>query len=199
MKITKEQLQKVIAKASDELVDSINQTAEKYQIDTKERLAAFIAQIAHESGEFVFNSENLNYSAESLVKVFGKYFTAASAQSFARKPEAIANRVYANRMGNGTEASGDGFKFRGRGYMQLTGKSNYEAFGDLLGVDFTETPDLVATAPYNVLSAGWFWDKNQLNALADKGDFTGITKRINGGTNGLEHRQAYYNKLKSAL
>ncbi len=199
MKITKEQLQKVISKASDELVNSINSTAEKCQIDTKERLTAFIAQMAHESGEFVFTTENLNYSAEALVSVFGKYFTPASAGAFARKPEAIANRVYANRMGNGNEASGEGFKFRGRGYIQLTGKSNYQAFSDFAGVDFVANPELVATAPYNVLSAGWFWKTNTLNDLADKGDFIGITKRINGGTNGLAHRQAYFDKLKSAL
>ena len=190
----------------DTVIAQIPELMTKYQINTPLRLAHFLAQAGHESGGFKAVKENLNYSVEGLTKIFPKYFpTADSAAAYARNPEKIANKVYANRMGNGDEASGDGFKFRGRGYIQLTGKLNYSAFDGAVPEDILKDPDLVATK-YPLLSAGWFWGKNNLNALADKGalpgDVTAITKRVNGGTIGLADRQKhfneYYNLLKTA-
>lgn len=173
----------------------------KYGIaDTRTRLAHFFAQVLHESGCMRFDMENLNYSAKGLLATFPKYFkTAADAEAFARQPEKIANRVYANRMGNGTEASGDGFRYRGRGLIQLTGKVNYVAFAKWLGDErVIDQPDLVATE-YAVQSAVFFWDRNALNALADKDDIVKVTKRINGGENGLAHRRELFNKANGLL
>lgn len=175
-----------------EVLAQIPETVETFKLNTPLRLAHFLAQCAHESGNWRFKVENLNYSAQSLQSVFRKYFpTEALAAQHARKPQQIANRVYANRMQNGNEASGDGWRFRGRGYIQLTGKQNYTAFDAVVKDSILENPELVADK-YPLLSAAWFWNANKLNALADKGatdaDVTAITKRVNGGTHGLEDR-----------
>jgi len=189
-----EQLAKILkmkpAKAG-EWIDAINETFEKFDISTPERQACFLGQCAHESGGFTALSENLNYSASSLCRVWPKRFpTLVDGQNCERNPQKIANRVYANRMGNGDEESGEGWAYRGRGLIQLTGKSNYEACGESLGVDLVSNPDLVATPEYAALSAGWFWDKNHLNKFADANDMEGLTKKINGGTHGIEDRVA---------
>jgi len=172
----------------------------KRDITTPLRQAMFLSQLAHESGNFQFTSENLNYSADALRRVFGKYFpTDAEAQKYARQPERIANRVYANRMGNGSETSGDGWKYRGRGLIQLTGKDNYAAFATQNKNNALQNPDLVAEPEMAVESAGWFWATNRLNQLADTGDVKAVTRRINGGFNGLADREAKYNKLMKIL
>jgi putative chitinase len=171
---------------------------------TPERAAHFFGQTAHETGGFKLFEENLNYSANGLKKIFKKYFNDLSALAYARKPEKIANKVYGNRMGNGTEASGDGYKFRGRGALQLTGRSNYEAFAEYLGKsEILLKPEMVANE-YAFESAMFFFEKNKLWSICDKGvnDATilKLTKKINGGINGLEHRavltKKYYNMLK---
>jgi putative chitinase len=172
---------------------------------TPERAAHFFAQTAHESGNFTAFSENLNYSAQGLQNIFGKYFPGTLEESYARNPEKIANRVYADRMGNGNEASGDGWKYRGRGALQLTGKSNYQAFADYLKKpEIMTSPDLVATT-YAFESAMFFFDKNKLWSICDKGvndaSILELTKRINGGTHGLDDRKAktikYYSYVKA--
>ncbi len=175
-------------------VEPLNVTAEYYEMFSNvKRVAAFLAQIAHESGGFNFVIENLNYSADGLRKIFGKYFpTQELANEYARKPEKIANRVYANRMKNGDEESGDGFKFRGRGLIQLTGRDNYTRFSEALGISLDETVSYLETPNGAVVSAGWFWDNNKLNSYCDKDDFIGLTKRINGGTIGLADRKHHY-------
>ena len=160
----------------------------KHEINTSNRMAMFFAQLDHES-KLSPISENLNYSKEGLLKIFPKYFNDSSATNYARKPEKIANRVYANRMGNSTEESGDGWKYRGRGYIQLTGKSNYEALAKDKGIDCVNSPDLLLEEVNALISALWFWSKNNLNSYADKKDVLGATKRINGGTHGLAERQ----------
>ena len=182
-------------------LESLNVVLPNKEINTSLRLCHFLAQIIHESGHFKYKSENLNYSAKALRSVFGKYFkTDAIANEYARKPEKIANRVYANRMGNGDEASGDGWKYRGRGLIQLTGKCNYDACGKAIGLDLLGNPDLLTeSAEASVLAACWFWNKNSLNQFADKDDITTITKRINGGTNGLEDRKSNLSKAKCEL
>jgi putative chitinase len=157
------------------------------------RAAAFVAQTAHESGGFNFVKENLNYSAKGLMGTFKKYFpTEALAKQYERQPEKIANRVYANRMGNGDETSGDGYKFCGRGLIQLTGRNNYTKFAQDLGISLDETVAYLETPEGAVSSAGWFWDNNNLNQWCDKDDFITLTKRINGGTIGLEDRKHHY-------
>jgi putative chitinase len=161
--------------------------------DNKRRIAGFLAQLAHESGGFNFVKENLNYSADGLRKTFAKYFpTDELAKAYARQPEKIANRVYANRMKNGDEASGDGFRFRGRGLIQLTGRDNYTRFAASLGISIDETIEYLETPSGAVASAGWFWDNNGLNQFCDKDDFITLTKRINGGTIGLADRKHHY-------
>lgn len=185
----------VDAVTADKWADAIQDTCDKFEINTPERQAGFIAQLAHESGMFKFVKENLNYSDKALLAVFPKYFNAENVQAYARQPEKIANRVYANRMGNGDEASGEGFKYCGRGLIQLTGKDNYKRFSDAVGVDFVSNPELVEQPEYACLSAGWFWSVNGLNKLADAKDILGMTKRINGGTIGLAHREELYTKL----
>ena len=180
-----------------EWIDAINETFEKFGIDTPERQACFLGQCAHESAGFTALQENLNYSASSLTRVWPKRFPSLQdAERYQRNPEKIANKVYASRMGNGDEESGEGWAYRGRGLIQLTGKSNYEACGEALGVDLVSQPDLVATPQYAALSTGWFWDKNHLNKYADENDMTGLTKKINGGTHGLDDRVA---KTQAAL
>lgn len=175
---------------------------DKYNITNPLRLAHFMAQIAHESGNFKFTTENLNYSRESLLKVFPKYFNEQNVDQYARNPEKIGSRVYASRMGNGDEASKEGFVFRGRGFLQLTGKDNYRAFSSFIGEDCVANPDLVATK-YPMDSAIWFFDKNKLWDICDKGNdvatITSVTKRVNGGTHGLDDRQAKFNLFNSLL
>ena len=188
----------------DKVLAQIPDTAAKFELNTPLRLAHFLSQCGHESGQFRVVNENLNYGAKGLMGIFKKYFpNEAKAKLYERKPEKIANLVYASRMGNGAEASGDGYKFRGRGYIQLTGKDNYTAFGKAIGEDIPSNPDLVATT-YPLLSAAWFFNKNGLHKLADKGAtpevVTMVTKRVNGGTIGLadrlKHFQEYYALLK---
>lgn len=164
-----------------------------YQIDTPERMAAFLAQCAHESGGFTAVKENLNYRAASLRKTFAKYFpTDELAQQYAQKPQAIANRVYANRMGNGDESSGDGYRYCGRGLIQLTGKDNYFWFAESLEITPEEVSEYMETFEGAAQSACWFWETNNLNQWADRSDILTLTKRINGGTIGLEDRKAHY-------
>lgn len=172
----------------------------EFGINTPKRQAMFLAQCAHESGSFGRIEENLMYRAETLLKVFPKYFkTLAEAQKFERKPEKIANRVYGGRMGNGPESSGEGYKYRGRGLIQLTGKDNYTACGKDLKMDLHAKPDYLLTAEGAARSAAWFWSKNGLNKYADEGDITGCTKRINGGTIGLEERKKFYEHALKTL
>ena len=196
-------LDKLKGHIPDAVIAMIPDTAAKFGINTPLRLAHFLAQCGHESGGFRLTQENLNYSAKGLNGIFKKYFpTEAAAAPYNRNPQKIANKVYSNRMGNGTEASGDGYKFRGRGYIQLTGKDNYTAFGKSISVDMTINPDLVASQ-YALLSAAWFFTKNNLHKMADGGAtdavVTSITKRVNGGTIGLpdriKHFKEYYHLL----
>lgn len=172
----------------------------EYEIDTPLRLAAFLAQCAHESNRFRAIRENLNYSAKGLLKTFPKYFrTMDQANQYANRPEKIANRVYSNRMGNRDEASGDGFRYMGRGLIQLTGKENYSWFAVSLDITVDECVEYMGTFEGAVQSACFFWELNNLNALADKQDTLGITKRINGGTLGLQERIHYFEIAKKAL
>lgn len=201
--ITVEQLKEEYSHAKDEvleaLVNSLDSFAEKYEINTPLRLAHFLAQTAHESGGFRAVEENLNYSADSLSKIFHKYFTDVDPAEYARQPEKIANRVYANRMGNGDEESGEGYMFRGRGLIQLTGKNNYSHLAEDLGKSLEETVEYLHTPEGACESAAWFWNKNHINALADEDNCTAVTKKINGGTIGLEDRQAHTEKFKELL
>jgi putative chitinase len=165
----------------------------KYKIDTPERISAFLSQLYHESSGFRHMEENLNYSKRALQATFGKYFkNNRDVYNYVRSPEKLANLVYANRMGNGDVESGDGWKYRGRGYIQLTGKYNYQEFSDYKGMTLDDVIEYLSTVEGAVDSACWFWDVNRLNQLADERDIRKITKRINGGYNGLEERQAQY-------
>jgi putative chitinase len=202
MYINKQQLGNIFKnnKNLDQLVDVLNKFFSKYEVNTKERIACFLGQVGHESDEMRVFKENLNYSASGLRLVFPKYFpTDALANQYQRKPEAIANRVYASRMGNGPEASGDGFKYRGRGAIQLTGKNNYSLFSQYIGKTLPETIKYLETVEGAVESSFWFWRVNKLNALADVKDFVTLTKRINGGIKGLEHRTQLYKLAIAAL
>ena len=164
-----------------------------YGIDNERRIAAFVAQCAHESGEFTMIKENLNYRWETLRKIFPKYFpTDELAKQFAQKPEAIANKVYANRMGNGDEASGDGYRYSGRGLIQLTGKDNYFWFAESIGISAEEASEYMGTFEGAAQSACWFWETNNLNKWADQGDIETLTRKINGGTIGIEDRKKHY-------
>jgi putative chitinase len=196
-------LDKLKGHIPDAVITMIPAVAQKFQIDSALRLAHFLAQCGHESGGFRLTKENLNYSAKGLNGIFKKYFpTLESALPYERKPEKIANKVYGGRMGNGPEASGDGAKFCGRGYIQLTGKDNYTAFGKSIGEDVCANPQVVAEK-YALLSAAWFFNKNGLHKIADEGAsdtvVTKITKRVNGGTIGLpdriKHFKEYYQLL----
>jgi putative chitinase len=175
-------------------IEPLNTVAEYYEMNLNpSRLAGFIAQCAHESGSFTAIKENLNYSAKGLMGTFKKYFpNEAIAKQYERKPEMIANRVYANRMSNGDEASGDGYRFCGRGLIQLTGKDNYTKFANDLGMSLEDTVAYLETQNGATASAGWFWDNNKLNQYCDSGDFVTLTKRINGGTIGIEDRKAKF-------
>jgi putative chitinase len=187
----------------DSVISQISDTAAKFNITNNLRLAHFLAQCGHESGGFKAVSENVNYSAAGLKGIFGKYFPGNLAESYARNPQKIASRVYGGRMGNGPEATGDGYKFRGRGFIQLTGKNNYTQFSKFIGEDCVANPDLVATK-YPLASAGFFFDSNKLWAICDKGaddaTVTAVTKKVNGGILGLQdrikHFKEYYNLLK---
>ena len=190
-------IDKLNGKLPQAVLNELPLVMEKFGISNPTRLAHFLSQVAHESGNFKFVNENLNYSSKGLMAIFKKYFpTEALATAFERKPEKIANKVYANRMGNGNEASGEGYKFRGRGYIQLTGKDNYKAFSDFIGEDYVVNPDLVATK-YPLTSAAFFFHKNKLWDICDKGHsheiVTAVTKRVNGGT--IEHFEEYNNLL----
>ena len=201
-------------KDPDKWLDAVVQTCQEFEIDTLERIAAFIAQTAHESGGYTMLTENLNYKAATLaacwpnrfavlgadkkpIKENGKLVPTAVANSIAGKPELIANLVYSARMGNGPAESGEGWKYRGRGLKQLTGKDNYTRCGQALGVDFVGNPDLLLEPLYAARSAGWFWKTNNLSKFADVEDLEGMTKKINGGLIGIADRKARYQKVKS--
>jgi putative chitinase len=196
-------LDKLKGHIPDSVIAAIPDTAAKFNITNVLRLAHFLAQAGHESGQFKATSENLNYSSKGLLGIFPRYFNNATAEQYARKPEMIASKVYGGRMGNGAEATKDGYKFRGRGYIQLTGKDNYTQFDKAVPEDILANPDLVATK-YALMSAAWFFDKNKLWGICDKGadqaTVTAVTKRVNGGTIGLpdriKHFNEYYNLLK---
>lgn len=187
----------------DKVIEQIPDVVQTMGVSTPLRMAHFLAQCAHESGGFRLTQENLNYSVNGLLSVFKKYFPSlVLANAYARQPVKIANRVYGNRMGNGQESTGDGYKYRGRGYIQLTGKNNYVAFDATVPDNIIQNPDLVATK-YPLLSAAWFWRINNLNVLADKGatdaHVTAITRRVNGGVNGLADRLQYFKKFYALL
>lgn len=180
-------------------VASFNQWNEVFKINTPLRVAAYLSQVLVESAYLTAKTENLNYSAEGLMKTWPKRFDKAKAEAYARQPEKIANYVYANRMGNGNEASGDGWRYRGRGLIQLTGRSNYEAFSkyDLCTEPVLKNPDKVAEFPVNQIAAMWFWEKNKINDPADNGNMDEVTKRVNGGSNGLATRKTIYRRLSN--
>jgi putative chitinase len=196
-------LEKLKGHIPEAVIAQIPGVMEKFQINTPLRLAHFLAQCGHESGGFRLTKENLNYSAKGLMGIFKKYFpTEALANQYARNPEKIANKVYGNRMGNGPEASGEGFKYCGRGYIQLTGKDNYTAFGKAINEDLTKDPSVVA-GKHALLSAAWFFSKNGLHKLADGGAtdavVTQITRRVNGGTIGLADRIKHFKEYHALL
>jgi putative chitinase len=184
----------------DQWYHALSEILPEYGINTPERVAAFIAQCAHESGGFRFLKENLNYKAESLLKVFPKYFkTLDEARAYEKQPVKIANRIYGNRMGNGNEASGDGWRYCGRGLIQLTGKENYSWFAASLEIPVEEASEYLETFEGAVQSACWFWEENKLNQWADKKDILTLTKRINGGTIGLDDRIKHFNHALHVL
>jgi putative chitinase len=196
-------LNKLKGHIPDSVIAQLPDTIAKFELNTPLRLAHFLAQAGHESGGFKLVTENLNYGAKGLLGVFKKYFpTQEKANLYERKPEKIANLVYGNRMGNGPETSGEGFKYRGRGYIQLTGKDNYKAFDLVVEENITENPDLVATK-YPLLSAAWFFHKNGLHKIADEGSsdavVTKVTKRVNGGTIGLADRLKHFKEYHALL
>jgi putative chitinase len=198
MELSLQQLKQLLPKNSyvEHWHQALSQLLPDYEINTPQRIAAFVAQCSHESAGFTALKENLNYKAATLRKIFPKYFpTDDLANAYANMPNkqaAIANRCYANRMGNGDEQSGDGFRYCGRGLIQLTGKSNYQAFADSLEMNVEDVPEYLATFEGAAQSACWFWESNNLNQWADKGDILTLTKRINGGTIGLEDRIKHY-------
>ena len=194
---TQDQLQQLIPQNQhvEHWFEALEKILPDYEINTPQRVAAFLAQCAHESGGFNFIQENLNYKAESLCRVWPKYFPNMDvANQYAHKPEQIANRAYANRMGNGPEESGDGWAYCGRGLIQLTGKSNYSKFAESIDTPLEEITDFMQTFEGCVQSACWFWEANNLNQYADSGDILTMTKRINGGTLGLEDRTNHYHR-----
>jgi len=191
--VNADQLQKLHIDPS--LVQVLNDTFQKWGISTPKQQAAFIAQCGHERGKFKILEENLNYAADRLMKIWPKRFpTLESAQPYHRNPKAIANKVYASRMGNRDEASGDGWRFRGSGWLQLTGHDNFFHAGKACGVDFVMNPDLVRTPQYAAMTAGWYWATHNCNALAEAQDWIGLTKKINGGIIGLEDRVKHTNE-----
>ena len=202
MELTKEQLKKVLPKNPyvDHWYRALSQLFPDYEINTPDRIAAFLAQCTHESGDFLWLAENLNYKAESLMKTFGKYFPNMEiAQQYAKQPQKIANRVYANRMGNGPEESGDGWKYCGRGLIQVTGKENYTWFAASLEITPEEASEYMQTFEGAAQSACWFWETNKLNQYADSRDFVTMTKKINGGTIGMDDRIARYERIMKII
>lgn len=202
MEITKEQLLLIMPgakKVADEYLPVLNKTMQRYSINTPLRMCHFLAQVAHESGELQHTVENLNYSAEALLKTFPKYFNKGNVAAYARKAEKIANRVYANRMGNGSESSGDGYRYRGRGLMQLTGRTNYSAFDRDVEVDIMKHPEKLQEPCWATEVAGWFWKRNSLNALADADNIDALRRRVNGGTNGLTQVKVYYQRARLVI
>lgn len=196
-------ISKISAKIPANVSAEIPLIMEKFEVNSPLRLSHFLSQCSHESGNFKFLKENLNYSSDALLKVFGKYFKdKATADKYARNAEKIGNKVYASRMGNGDEASGDGYKFRGRGYIQLTGKDNYKSFSDFIGEDCVSNPDLVSDK-YPLASAAFFFNKNKLWDICDKGHshdiVVAVTKKVNGGVNGLDDRLSKFDTFKSIL
>ena len=181
------------------LLPGIEAAIKTADLDTPARLSAFLAQTGHESGGFKFLEENLNYKPETLCRVWPSHFNEENCHEFSGNPEAIANTAYAGRMGNGDAETGDGWRYRGRGFLQLTGKENYEHASSDLGFDFVSEPDAVATPEGAALTAAWFWKKHNLNHYVDNNDFTQMTKIINGGTIGLEDRVARFNHAMSVL
>ena len=181
------------------LADVFNETFDRFDLSTPARQACWIGQCGHECGNFRIMEENLNYRAPTLLKLFPRTpkrawgFTPEEAAAYEKQPQRIANRIYGNRMGNRDEASGDGFRFRGSGFLQLTGHSNFYHAGQALGEDFVMQPELVRTPKYAAMTAGWFWQTHRLNQYADSGDYLTMTKKINGGTIGLEDRKAHIN------
>ena len=180
-------------------LEPLNKTFDKFGINTPLAQAAFLAQVGHESAGFNAVKENLNYSQKGLLKVFRKYFNAASAKAYARKPEKIANRVYANRMNNGPESSGDGWKYRGRGLLQITGKYNYTQLACYLGKTVDETVKYLETPEGAAIAAGWFFHQNKLIGLLKVGSVTKVTKRVNGGYHGLQDRKNIYFRARKYL
>lgn len=179
---------------------ALNKFLPQYNISTPERVAAFMSQCMHESANFTAIKENLNYRVESLLKVFPKYFkTSAIATQYANNPEMIANKVYANRMGNGAESSGDGYKYRGRGLIQITGHDNYKTFADSIKMPLDKVPAYLETIDGAIESACWYWKMRNINIYADKADVHGMTKVINGGTNGLDDRLAKYTAVSAIM
>jgi putative chitinase len=200
--LTKEQLAQLIPgnQYVTEWYEALSQLLPDYDINTPQRIAAFIAQCSHESAGFKFLKENLNYRAESLMRVWPRYFPNIElAKQYAHNQEKIANRAYANRMGNGNEGSGDGWKFCGRGLIQLTGRNNYEAFAESIETPVEEIPEYLATFEGAAQSACWFWETNGLNKWADTGDIVTLTKKINGGTLGLDDRIKHYKHALEVL
>lgn len=194
-------IEKLKGHIPDGVLAQIPDTMQKFELNTPIRLAHFLAQCGHESGGFKVKNENLNYSAKGLLSTFKKYFpTEAKAKEYERKPDKIANLVYGSRMGNGPEVSGEGYKFRGRGYIQLTGKDNYKAFDAVVADDILANPDLVASK-YPLLSAAWFFHKNCLKKCVDASDatVTAVTKCVNGGTIGLSDRLKHFKEYYSIL
>lgn len=202
MKLTAQQLADAVGcplERAQRWIDPLNSAMERYQINTPDRKAQFLAQIGHESGALARMSENLKYSAVRLLQIFPRYFTKSDAGKFQYQPMLIANRVYANRYGNGGEASGDGFTYHGRGLIQLTFKDNYRACGAALGKDLVANPDLLLSPELAALAAAWYWQSHGCNAMADAGEIRGITKAVNGGYNGLPERMALLSQASSAL
>lgn len=201
MNVTSELFEKLFpgAKTPQLWADALNRFCPQYGIDTMPRMVAFLAQCGHESCGFTALSENLNYSAVALQRVWPKRFNSVTAEQYARKPEAIANHVYANRMGNGDEASGDGWKFRGKGLIQLTGRDNQTAFAKHAGVSVDVVGGYLLSIDGAVQSACWFWREHGCNVFADRGDITGCTKAINGGLNGLDDRKERYAKTEEVI
>lgn len=203
MLITREQLAASLYKATPANIDAylgpINAACAEFNINTPKRIASFLAQIAHETGCLKGVEENLNYSRERLEQIFPKYFPDGLAELYAGIPAKIGSRVYANRMGNGDEGSGDGYTFRGRGLFQLTGKSNYKSCGAYIGVDLVNYPALLCRPDVAAKSAAWFWNERQLSKAADVEDFKTITKKINGGYNGYADRVKYWLKARKAF
>jgi putative chitinase len=201
--VTSEHLRQL--KIDPNLVDYFNETFDRFDISTPARQACWIGQCGHECGNFRIMEENLNYRAATLLKLFPRTpkrawgFTPEEAAAYEKQPQRIANRIYSNRMGNRDEASGDGFRFRGAGFLQLTGHSNFWHASQALGEDFVMQPELVRTPKYAAMTAGWFWQTHRLNQYADSGDYLTLTKRINGGTIGLEDRKKHINEALHIL